>query len=227
MGLKWNRLCLVLLFLFSTLQSLGQLDESLLNDLREDNKFEEARPHKKKKSQDKIEQPSSISQLHKNSNTSEVSSGMQIVGICLLVIVIGLMLYYIIVQRNRTPIDKKIEVEKKLVENIEEIEDITTLETVDLLKISEDNESYNVSVRILFLQLLQLLNDRNLILWKKRKTNREYLSELIGHHAHIQFVQLTQIYEQAWYGDTTVTQEEYASIKISFVSIIQSLTNEK
>jgi hypothetical protein len=72
--------------------------------------------------------------------------------------------------------------------------------------------NYRLAIRLLYLQNLKMLTDKNLIEWQLNKTNTDYLRELIPALQH-SFKNITDVFEYAWYGHFTVTREDFATLK--------------
>ena len=78
--------------------------------------------------------------------------------------------------------------------------------------------NYSLAVRILYLQVLVQLNQHKLIVWKKDKTDSDYISELRPTGYHADFRNLTRVYEYAWFSDTPTDSDGFRKIKPLFDS---------
>jgi hypothetical protein len=74
------------------------------------------------------------------------------------------------------------------------------------------NSNYRLAVRLLYLQNLKTLTDKNLIKWQANKTNKDYLLEL-NPALQQSFKYITNVFEYAWYGHLTITREDFAALK--------------
>src|SRR4051794_10109769 len=74
------------------------------------------------------------------------------------------------------------------------------------------NGNYRLAVRLLYLQNLKILADKNIIEWQPNKTNRDYLQEL-SHPLQPSFKHITKVFEYAWYGHPSVAREDFAELK--------------
>ncbi|WP_234736462.1 DUF4129 domain-containing protein [Tellurirhabdus bombi] len=77
-------------------------------------------------------------------------------------------------------------------------------------------KAYRLAIRLLYLQTLKDLSDRELITWKPDKTNHSYVLELAQTPYQSRFAELTRQFEYAWYGDFPVTEERFGSIRETF-----------
>lgn len=72
--------------------------------------------------------------------------------------------------------------------------------------------NYRLAIRLLYLQNLKMLADKNHISWQRNKTNRDYLREL-SPALQQTFNHITNVFEYAWYGHLTVSREDFAELK--------------
>jgi hypothetical protein len=108
------------------------------------------------------------------------------------------------------------------------IEDIKELEIDRLLKEALASGNFRLAIRIYFLGMLKKLDEDGVILWKKDKTNRDYLGELFSKSHYFEEIKtLTLAYEQVWYGEHDLPVESYHEIISSFKSIDQQLKDSK
>ena len=104
------------------------------------------------------------------------------------------------------------------------VTDIKELEIDRLLREAISSGNYRLAVRICFLGLLNRLDEDGFIAWKKDKTNRDYLYELVAKETYFEEVKkLTLSYEQVWYGDHAFSVQSYEEIIASFRSIDEKL----
>lgn len=101
-----------------------------------------------------------------------------------------------------------IKIEKKLDEgdllNLEDVDDIETIDAKSGLQMALEAGNYREAVRMLFIQLIQVLVSEESIKWKPEKTNRDYLREMSSHDKVVHFRNLVFAYEQVWYGEDEI-----------------------
>jgi len=100
------------------------------------------------------------------------------------------------------------------------------LENSDLegfLKDALAKKQYKIAVRIYYLMSIKELMLQNYIVWKKNKTNFEYLNEMREKKEFEHFRSLTRAFEIVWYGDVEINENEYAVLSPSFGSFINSI----
>jgi Domain of unknown function (DUF4129) len=77
-------------------------------------------------------------------------------------------------------------------------------------------QQYKEALRWLYLRSLQRLAAKNLIQWKRDKTNRDYLKELEQTPLYPDFKHLTYYFDYAHYGNMPVTAADFAVIQQAF-----------
>ncbi|HSZ71142.1 MAG TPA: hypothetical protein VK750_00600 [Cytophagaceae bacterium] len=77
-----------------------------------------------------------------------------------------------------------------------------------LLEEALQKQDFKSAIRILFIQSLQELQSAQQISWKKEKTNRIYLHELINRPNFVPFSTMVLLYEKAWYSEVTTSKED-------------------
>lgn len=82
---------------------------------------------------------------------------------------------------------------------------------------------YDLAIRLRYLSVLKALAGRQLIRWKKDKTNRDYLAELTESPHKRAFRHITNIFEQVWYGQHPVSAAEYRRLEPEFLVFLKSL----
>ena len=84
-------------------------------------------------------------------------------------------------------------------------------------------KDYRLAVRIYYLMLLKALHDKNIITWRKEKTNYDYLRELQKHPEIKRLNNSTLLFEYIWYGDKAVNESEFHGIQPGFISLIDQI----
>lgn len=92
-------------------------------------------------------------------------------------------------------------------------EDINAIPFDEAISEALKNGNYRLAIRLLYLQNLKILADRNLILWQPNKTNTDYWRELRNDSLKQSFKNATNIFEYAWYGSHTVSRNDFSVMK--------------
>lgn len=89
--------------------------------------------------------------------------------------------------------------------------------------------NFRMAIRIHYLWLLKVLYEKELINWKKDKTNHTYISELgrsTSEEAASNFRKLTLWYEKAWYGESEIGEQDFRSVEGYFIDFRKSHENK-
>lgn len=154
-------------------------------------------------------------------------TAIQVIFYTLIALIIGAILFMILKNASWKSNPK---IEKSLNDQSDatNVEDIATLDLDDLLKQSQAAGNYRLALRINFLSLLKRLNEIGFIRWKKDKTNREYLNELLAKQRFFDEVRtLTLAYEQVWYGDHDLPADAYERLMVEFKALDVKLNMSK
>lgn len=87
-------------------------------------------------------------------------------------------------------------------------------------------QQYRQAIRLLYIQLINLLKSKDYIHYSKEKTNIDYLYDLTNKDLKSQFNTITSIYNYVWYGDIEIGEEQYLRLEKSFQSFYAAV-NEK
>jgi len=98
----------------------------------------------------------------------------------------------------------------------ESLENIHQIDFNEELTHAINGKNYRLAVRLLYLNALKKLSDRQLIDWQPEKTNQNYIDELKDLDKKRLFKSLTLQFEYVWYGEFYIDQENFADIKSLF-----------
>jgi hypothetical protein len=98
----------------------------------------------------------------------------------------------------------------------ESLENIHEISFEDEINNTLQNGNYRLAVRLLYLQTLKHLSDREVIDWLPNKTNSAYVQEMQDQKGHETFANLTYQFEYIWYGDFPVDKVAFVQIQQSF-----------
>lgn len=186
-----------------------QFDKAYWEKERRAINFNESRdtlkPKKNKKdSTEKLRQKSS---KHKSSfNLAD----LKFVFIGIAIVLIILLIVYLIKNSGA----RNLKVNSNILVNFDDLDE-TTLRNAELLtplNLALKAGDYQTAYRIKYLEVLQQLIHKNLIYYKKEKTNYEYLLQLSGKNVYEPFRQLTFNFDGIWYGEMKIDQARYESL---------------
>ncbi len=138
------------------------------------------------------------------------SAFLRLLAYILIFLLIALVVYLLV--RNGFLGDKLLKKKSLNFDISNDPEDINDLEIDPLLMEALKKGDYRLATRFRFLGLLQLLNQRKYINWKRENTNRYYVQQLFGNEIQLSFKQLALIYESIWYGDYFIDEARYQLI---------------
>lgn len=114
-------------------------------------------------------------------------------------------------------------IEKTLnITDTEEIQDIEAFDTRSKYENALNAGDYRMAIRMQFLYMLQILSNKEYILWKPDKTNRDYSREIEDSELKKDFKQLSYYFEKIWYGNKTIDKASFDFIDGHFKIFIKS-----
>jgi hypothetical protein len=95
-------------------------------------------------------------------------------------------------------------------------EDIHAMDFDALISSALQRQEYRQAMRLVFLQALKILTDRQHVIWRPGKTNHDYLNELKAGEIKSGFNQLNYYFEYAWYGNFGVNEKLFHTMNHHF-----------
>jgi hypothetical protein len=102
-------------------------------------------------------------------------------------------------------------------------EDIHNLPFDELIAAAQASKDFRKAIRFLYLKLIKQLHDKGLLVFKREKSNRDYIHELGGLPVMPAFIELTNIYEWVWYGQFGISEEFFTGMRTRFENAKQGL----
>lgn len=97
-------------------------------------------------------------------------------------------------------------------------EDIHAIDFPKEIEAATVQGNYRLAVRLLYLQTLKQLTDRQLIDWKPDKTNTQYAFELANQPFAQPFNALTRDFDYVWYGNFPVSKAQFEQLRADFAA---------
>jgi hypothetical protein len=155
-------------------------------------------------------------------NVPWAADALSLTAYVIIIAIIVLIIYY--VSKNvlvPTQLKKKLLPSEEFVATEENME---ALDLNHLLGKALADGNLRMAIRIYYLRLLKKLDQQGLIAWKKDKTNRDYLGELMAGKTYFdEFRLLTGSYERVWYGEHVLTNDSFQKLAKDFERIDQRL----
>lgn len=136
--------------------------------------------------------------------------------IILAIAILGIVIYYLV--KNTNIRNKK--TNTNILINFDDLDEETLRQTefnTPLEKALKAGD-YRTAYRIRYLTVLQQLIARNMIVYRKEKTNYDYLLQLSGQSVYDPFRSLTFNFDGIWYGDLFIDEARYTSLLPHFNS---------
>ncbi|MBN2820687.1 MAG: DUF4129 domain-containing protein [Bacteroidales bacterium] len=158
----------------------------------------------------------------------DIKSSKQILlflKIILIVVIIGVFafVFFLLLKHFFNFFEEKVP-RRKLGEMVENLEDDMHNADFDfLLNQAVEQGEYTLAIRILYLRIIKQLSDKNYIVWKREKTNGQYVREMFNQNTGKQFALITTIYEQAWFGNNNIDQQLYKKVSGGFNEYLKQL----
>jgi Domain of unknown function (DUF4129) len=144
--------------------------------------------------------------------------------ICILVVLLLLILLIVRLMSARIK-GTKLKVSEQISAIPDNLEDnLVETDLEKYLRLALESGDHKMAVRILYLMLIQLLNEQKYIKWKKEKTNRDYLNEMRSRENYNTFRDLTLLYEVVWYGDRSIDQKDFTRVRNAFEQYNKTIT---
>jgi hypothetical protein len=103
-------------------------------------------------------------------------------------------------------------------------EDIFAINYQKEIDKAEANANYRLAIRLMFLRLLKVMAEKNIIQYKQDRTNLDYLLQLHPTVYYNNFFRITRNYEYSWYGQFEVGEGAYKIIRNDFTQFDRQLT---
>lgn len=97
-------------------------------------------------------------------------------------------------------------------------ENIHEMDFDTLIQDALSKRDFRNAVRLVFLQSLKLLSDKQHIDWQPGKTNHDYLDEVQASEVKNGLGQLSYYFDYAWYGGFPISETQFGRVKTIFDS---------
>jgi hypothetical protein len=151
---------------------------------------------------------------------------LKIISYVLLFAILGAIVYFIV--QNTSMGSKRVKKEQTANDLTSPVEDIEAIDLNTMLERALAGGDLRLVIRVYYLTLLHKLHESGNIVWKKNKTNLDYLLELLTKGSYYDEVRhLTRAYETVWYGEQPMTAAVYDQLVADFKKINQQLSFPK
>ena len=141
-----------------------------------------------------------------------------VVGFIIYFIVKGIKAFNLTRQQKRKSIAHEVSQEDNGTDN----DEIEADDLIARLNSAKQAGNYRLAIRYYFLLYLERLEQSELIVYHKDKTNQDYVDELNTEKQIADFVRLSYPFEYVWYGQKTIDQNTYLSLERLFESQLKN-----
>ena len=92
-----------------------------------------------------------------------------------------------------------------------------------LIQNALQSKDYRLAIRYYYLLILQLMSDKEHIVWELQKTNNDYINELKKQKLEQPFYIITKLYDYIWYGSFAIDKAKYLKVEPAFSSLKKTL----
>ncbi len=143
------------------------------------------------------------------------------------ILVVGVVLLILWAVFKNISFDVKLKKTIAVEDTVTDFEHIEELDIDSYLKKAREEKNYKLAVRLYYLGLLKRLNATGFIIWRKDKTNLDYLNEIFSRDFHYNDIRkLTLAYEEVWYGERNLTDESFQSVTSGFESMFGKINSQ-
>ncbi|MDP4844347.1 MAG: hypothetical protein NWR83_07780 [Salibacteraceae bacterium] len=186
----------------------AKLDQEKWEDLKETVEYSEKIEKKELEEPDDFDDTTDTAPTRSNTNLPDLS-GLGYILIAIVILALILAIIFLVKQSNKTA---SVAVKRKQATSIEEAEDdLPDVELTDLFQDQVKKGEWRLALRVKFLMILQDLIDQNHIVWLKRKTNQQFVTEIKDTSIRITFSMLTGTFDHVWYGEETLNEVQFSA----------------
>ena len=102
-------------------------------------------------------------------------------------------------------------------------EDIFSVDYEQEIEKAIVDQNYRLGVRLMYLHVLRMFSEKNIIQYKIERTNSDYLLQLFNTSYYKDFFRLTRNFEYVWYGKFDISQAAFEMIKQDYSKIKSQL----
>lgn len=110
---------------------------------------------------------------------------------------------------------------KKQIADLEQaVDEIEESDLDRFLRQALESDNYKMAIRVYYLMIIKGLSDKELIKWKKDKTNTTYIREMKKTDYYDRFKKITRDFEKSWFGEDEVTKSDFQRLQPDFQSFV-------
>ena len=141
-----------------------------------------------------------------------------------LVVFVVFLLVQVITTKQNTRV-KATELDYQSIEDIKE--NLEEAELDRFLRLAIEEGDFRLAIRIMYLMMLQEMQRREWIDYRKDKTNFNYVMEMGSRPEGMEFTRLTQAFELIWYGNVDFGAKQFEVVRPPFNNYLDSLKSDE
>jgi hypothetical protein len=107
-------------------------------------------------------------------------------------------------------------------------ENIHAINFDEQINAAVQQQMYSRAIRLYYLKTLKVLNDNELLEWRKEKTNLDYVREMQKNMQNAtEFSELTKLFEYVYYGDFAINKTSFEQMQSSFTDFIKQIAPQR
>lgn len=123
------------------------------------------------------------------------------------------MIIFIILKTFRSEIFERKKRKKNEMDIFSVIDDVYNPETDELINRYLEEHNYTIVIRLYFNKVLKILAEKNIIIWEKNKTNKQYYYDIKDTNLKQTFNEFSNIFDHVWYGNFEVNDTLFKKIE--------------
>jgi len=145
----------------------------------------------------------------------------------LLALLVGYIIYKVSEHKKPSSKTKKTTRQNREIELEEIRENLHETDLQRLIRQAVSSGDYQHAISLYYLEVLKKLSEKDLIFWRKAKTNAEYLREVSKLDIAPQFRRLTHIFESIFYGEQEISPAEFQNLQALFENMLETVDKTK
>ncbi|HYV93154.1 MAG TPA: DUF4129 domain-containing protein [Chitinophagales bacterium] len=168
-------------------------------------------------------------ELKKNAAPTEykLSGIQQLIIIIIFTLVFAVLIVFLLKELGVNIFQWKKADKEKLFSEEDFTDAIPESELDRMMKEALGRNDFRAAVRIYYLMVIKEFSQRNWIIWKKEKTNSDYLREMKVEEYRPAFRRATTIYETVWYGERSIDAAGFQNINPHFSNLITRIKSSR
>ena len=171
----------------------------------------------------KIEKEDTLEKKEKDFSKWNFDIDTNVARTILISLVIGVLILAIVLflRKSNWIFNKKVNDKNLLIARLEE--NLPESDIDPHLSKAINEKDFRLAFRLYYLLLIQQLTLQKQVVWRKEKTNGEYLIECCTKNYYESFSKLTLAFDQVWYGEYTLNKISFDDYQNEFKKVLHQI----